>query len=520
MTTECISRRPRALSRLASLLTAMALVLIASVAGATTIIPMSDADLVGSSDLIAMGDVTAVTSGTDADGRIVTRVAVDVARTLKGRVEGDTIQLTEPGGQVGTRRVVIHGAPEYVVGERVLVFARVGADDTLHTNALSLGRYGIGAGGSVARRSFPSIDERGLDDFVARIESLVPAGPPTLVPSGGDGGAQAANFTLAVNGELPGRWFESDCGTTVNFSLLNVDPVLGDAATRASLSSAIGAWTEPTGASLRLGVGPDGPPGSFQFFDGINGILFEDPFGDIEDPLVNCAGVLAIGGFVSDSIFGMKEVNGQTFGRIIEGDVVMNVGTSACISASGVDEVLAHEIGHAIGFAHSSENFPEPNPVLEDALMFWLAHDDGRGARLGTDDIEGLEFIYPPVPSVDPVTDAVASYSCQVSFGPLGSGCSREVQLAGGPVTIPAAPFNKFEKAGKIAAKAVAKPRVKKQRKLVKKSRKQLLGAQKKATKLAAKGKLLQGCAEDVQAATQRGIEKADETIAILEANL
>src|SRR6185369_8400045 len=58
-------------------------------------------------------------------------------------------------------------------------------------------------------------------------------------------------------------------------------------------------------------------------------------------------------------------------------------------------EVLTHELGHAIGLAHSTD------PT---ATMYAYAHFDGRGASLTPDDVAGVTFIYPDtgVPFVTP----------------------------------------------------------------------------------------------------------------------
>jgi hypothetical protein len=58
-------------------------------------------------------------------------------------------------------------------------------------------------------------------------------------------------------------------------------------------------------------------------------------------------------------------------------------------------EVLCHEIGHALNLAHSSENAAEPNTVLKEAIMYFQAHADGRGATLGAYDPPVIQQVYP-----------------------------------------------------------------------------------------------------------------------------
>ena len=105
-------------------LTAVVVMLAAAApATATLIVPMSDEDLVASSDVIATGTVERIESRLLPGRRIVTRITLALEGTLKGSVPEGSLVLTEAGGRVGGLVVGTIGAPEYTTGERVLAMA-------------------------------------------------------------------------------------------------------------------------------------------------------------------------------------------------------------------------------------------------------------------------------------------------------------------------------------------------------------------------------------------------------------
>lgn len=62
-----------------------------------------------------------------------------------------------------------------------------------------------------------------------------------------------------------------------------------------------------------------------------------------------------------------------------------------------VESIALHEIGHFLGIHHTSQANPEPNLVLFNAAMFWLAPPDGTTKRaLAPNDVQALNFLYTP----------------------------------------------------------------------------------------------------------------------------
>src|SRR5262249_34818764 len=104
----------------------------ATIATATIVVPVPDADLIDGAAAIVLGDVTAIESRWDpARRQIFSVITLDVRESLKGDVPLGALTIREPGGRVAGIQSWIHGSPEFVVGERVLLFLSHNPDGTL-----------------------------------------------------------------------------------------------------------------------------------------------------------------------------------------------------------------------------------------------------------------------------------------------------------------------------------------------------------------------------------------------------
>jgi hypothetical protein len=417
---------------LSSALALSALLATATPAEATTFQRVSDRAL--ARQAAAVVEVRVVDFGPSPSGtRPATDYIVEVERVVKGDVEGSSLVVRVPGG-VGPDGLglKVWGAPELQLGETALLFLRPAADGTWRVLHLMLGAFHVrpapyGGGGRVAFRDFsdahevgpggrfgPGRDElRDLErfiDFVAREDGAAPE-----TPEAGDAGegyvvgvapdsleSTTGSFTLLQSDRgTPIRWFRFDRGETVEWRVhRGGQPGLDLPATTAAFQVALRAWIDDRGSQVRYAhAGTTSAANGLARSDGVNAILFDDPLRNDPDEAVegtfSCrsGGVVAIGGpFFYTST---RTWNGKGYHEAVEADIVTNDGTECLFRGNprAAEEVFAHELGHTLGLGHSG---------TFDALMWPNIHDDGRGARLASDDRAAVASLYPSGTPVGP----------------------------------------------------------------------------------------------------------------------
>ncbi|HXU84469.1 MAG TPA: CARDB domain-containing protein [Verrucomicrobiae bacterium] len=400
---------------------------------------MDDEDLIRGADAIVLGRITQIESHRDVLGALHTYITVSLDEVFKGDIPGREVTILEIGGTVGDRTYWVFANPEFVVGERVLLFMDQRADGTLRTYHFYLGKFSIvsdpatgdlTAVRGVPRRvttlprpstvAVPAGDvARRLDDFKLHIyQRAGDARPQTLrprpvlplvsaaVPTTGTSELRG-EFRFIGDPDPPSpvnpaltlvRWIEADVNQPVTLRINSTGepaaPTLGFSQVRAAMKS----WSRVPTSSFRFAEGPMTTTVGFQSGDGISAISFRDPLGEIADP-VNCSGILAVAG-VSLISGQTTTVNDRIFNRALQGDLVVNNGWEACFGIFYQDienftEVITHELGHVLGLGHSEVSTVDPVSGDDGATMEAIAHFDGRAAVLHADDKAGLTFIYP-----------------------------------------------------------------------------------------------------------------------------
>jgi hypothetical protein len=124
----------------------LALALVAVPVRATVLLPADLSELARQATTIARGRVVAVEARwLDGRGRIETIVTLEAERYLKGG-EGSALQFRVPGGRLGRYRNVVVGAPEFAVGQRVIVFLGASGAALPYTLGLGQGVFRVAAG--------------------------------------------------------------------------------------------------------------------------------------------------------------------------------------------------------------------------------------------------------------------------------------------------------------------------------------------------------------------------------------
>jgi hypothetical protein len=368
--------------------------MLAGSSAATTYIPPASRELLDTADAVVLATVSHLESVATYDGsQIATEITLRVHEAYKGAKAGEELVLREIGGTVGSERQWLYGAPEYALGETVLVYVRKAPDGTLRTHHMSFGKRSaeIARDGRVWLRD--GGEDRQDSELLSRFVETLPkgidraAGVRATAPRL-EGIAQAQNSFRMM--DPPSRWF----GMPMVWGDLDGDRGLGADSSRRAVTSAVNAWNSVPGSSLELeyagdqqGPGHDCAPGRIQ-------VSFNDPLEQVADPVGCSSGALAVGGFCASG----GTVGGSGYQRITAGFVIVNDGWDGCWfwNESNISEVLTHEVGHAIGLAHSWDAHlgDTADPFLIDATMFWTAHFDGRGGSVKDYDRGAAAYVY------------------------------------------------------------------------------------------------------------------------------
>lgn len=334
---------------------------------------LSDQSVAASSAAAVHGVVAAVTPLDEPGvGGIYTVVSIAVRRSWGLPGAPASIDLKLLGGVAGRRALVVDGQATFVIGEEVFAFLDVRPrDGTLAVTALGRGKWTIappataGDGAVSGRPAFRDHDPvprtvETLHALAALAATAVQVPPslrmrvprPTVASMEHVADAQAATASA-------GRWHHADRAANVPVDasgIATTSPIV------APLMRAVQAWSAASALTLEPGAlrGPrcfvDATAG-----DGRIAVTFGDPCDEIADT----SPVLAFGAAFFDAN-DLRVVGGVPYAGITSGVVVVDnaPGKLDALGGACLEELVTHELGHAIGLAHASD----PASVMYPAL--------------------------------------------------------------------------------------------------------------------------------------------------------
>lgn len=397
-------------------------------------------ELTGFSTAIVTGRVVDVAVGRDlSTDAIYTYVTLSVVDVLKGDIPERNITIKQLGGDMGTEGLRVTDQATFAIGEDVLLFLESRPrDNTLYTSALWQGKWTIQpdelTGERMAARYRPEALERGafrglperraLAVTADRIRAISPS---AALPHIRAFQAAPAPEELAMLVHMPTtpapsafvlmspafRWTEFDTRTPIGVDTMPGGQQGLPGAGAAEVTRAFGSWMAATPLAFFGASSTNRCFGQGNAGDGHISIVYMDPCGEVDDS----GGVLAIGG-ASYRTTGGRTIGGVSFGRATAGYVVNNNSATALryLTSSGCfQSVQTHELGHVLGLAHSAD----PNAMMYASLSSACF---GEARALASDDVAGIQSIYPPstAPAPAPSPSPSPTPSAGVPGAPTG----------------------------------------------------------------------------------------------------
>ncbi len=434
------------------------------VSQATSFLPFTTDRQIQDASAIFRGSVMNLQSYADTNGLIFTRAVFQVEEVFKGKLP-NMVDVVYRGGAVGNRGEMMGSSLQLQVGEDLLMFVARRSDGTLfavrgeagaltlpNSKNATLPRFAAGqnalaqlrtqvAGGVLQGEDLSDQAASSNDLAAPAVESNV---SPQVAPS-----SSATNLIVGTDG-LGARFVVPDRGDAIPY-LIDADHLpAGISQTQAvtAVQTALAAWTNVTSLRYRFaGIQSFGMAApNVTNNDGYLRIQLHDHYNFIGSISNTSGDVLGDGGHswvVQNLPAGWTtggNVAGNDLHKVVRGYLVLSDTNVFMQNITNFTEVLCHEIGHTIGLAHSSENQGESNPILKQAIMYYMAHGDGRGASLDSFDINVSRQLNPvtntPPYCYDRYLDVVTSPTRPLNVPGVNSAQVRGYDLQNSALTL------------------------------------------------------------------------------------
>lgn len=445
-------------SRRALTLAGLVTFLVAGLASATSVIPITDAELYQRADVVVHGTVISTEIREAANGDPETVVRIRPIEVLKGGLATDLI-LRQPGGQLPDGRFFrLWGRPEYQPDSEVVVFALALPEGGYTTAEMFLGKLdvmldeegarfataplhagvpeGVTVRGDLRVRSGRGTAEvhldsagapRPLGSFLDYLRNGArgsesfderPAGALRPVRRKDDSNAIAPDW-----GPIGSLWRYSN-GASAGWVLDGTANITGGGIAEAT--RALATWTNEPNSTINQYVGGSNPMH-------LNATSSSCGW----TTCLTGGGVIGCGGPRGG---GSHTWRSQTWNTITGGEVWLRCYATLNLFSSTITEsVLLHEIGHTLGFGHSDQDVHPQDTCRGDEGLAIMRSTVQSRTTLGTDDVDAVRWVYgdggKSCSSPPPPTCSAASIATQPTSRTINSGQSTTMSVVAAGTT-------------------------------------------------------------------------------------